>query len=229
MVLPAPAKVPRRERGSCGWRGSGNCRRCWRRRGLVAPRCPRRGGSAGPGRVCPAGLAGPAGPPGGGGRVGVAGRVSPSVEYVGWIHGGECTIGVPSAAIGREAVFAVRVVDSVWLTQVRWAELAAQTPDRPAGTGAARGVARGNARWAAAHRGGRRYRAGSPGPPARRRAGGRQRQAACGRSGSGWPARPVPRASAITVYNGQTCVVVRPASRGDLVEDPRESHRRLNR
>ncbi|RZS44356.1 ESAT-6 protein secretion system EspG family protein [Herbihabitans rhizosphaerae] len=64
----------------------------------------------------------------------------PTVEYYGWLHDGERTIGVLAAAIGNEAVLALRDGDTVWLNQLRGpsrlaSSLVAQTPDVPPGHG----------------------------------------------------------------------------------------------
>lgn len=57
-------------------------------------------------------------------------------EFYGWISVGGTAIGVLAAAIGGEAMLAVREGDSVWLSQVRRSVLAealvAQTPEVPA-------------------------------------------------------------------------------------------------
>ncbi len=65
----------------------------------------------------------------------------PGAEFYGWITIGEKTIGVLAAAIGREAILAVRDGDSVSLNQIRPENLpevlVAQTADVPPGRGEA--------------------------------------------------------------------------------------------
>jgi len=81
-----------------------------------------------------------------------------SVEFFGWIHDGEQTIGVLTAAIAREALLAIRDGDLVWLSQIRSSKLAevlvGQVPDLPAGRTRPMRVAR--AELAATTRDGRR-------------------------------------------------------------------------
>jgi hypothetical protein len=60
-----------------------------------------------------------------------------SVEFFGWIHDGTRTIGVLTAAIGREALLAIRDGNVVRLSQIRSSRLpemlVGQIPDLPAG------------------------------------------------------------------------------------------------
>ncbi|MGQ0838895.1 MAG: ESX secretion-associated protein EspG [Actinokineospora sp.] len=63
----------------------------------------------------------------------------PRVEFYGWIHDGARTAGVLAAAIGGEAVFAVRAGGTVWIGRAQPNRLAKtlvdQTPDVRAGRG----------------------------------------------------------------------------------------------
>ena len=65
----------------------------------------------------------------------------PGAEFYGWISHGEKTVGVLAAAIGREAILAVRDGDSVALSQIRPETLpealVAQTAEVPPGRGEA--------------------------------------------------------------------------------------------
>jgi hypothetical protein len=65
-------------------------------------------------------------------------------EFYGWVNQGDKTVGVLAAAIGREAVLAIRDGDSVSLTQIRPESLpealVAQTADVPPGRGEAFGL-----------------------------------------------------------------------------------------
>jgi hypothetical protein len=65
----------------------------------------------------------------------------PGAEFYGWIYRGDKTVGVLAAAIGREAILAVRDGDSVSLSQIRPEslpeELVAQTAEVPPGRGEA--------------------------------------------------------------------------------------------
>jgi hypothetical protein len=67
-------------------------------------------------------------------------------EFYGWISHGEATIGVLAAAIGGQALLAVRDRETVWLKPVGWPKLAdalvGQTADVPAARGRAVSVAR---------------------------------------------------------------------------------------
>lgn len=73
----------------------------------------------------------------------------PRVEFYGWFHEGDRTIGVLAGAIGREAVLAVSDDETVWLSKSHVDRLAdavvAQTPDVPAGRGEAVTVLRSEA------------------------------------------------------------------------------------
>jgi hypothetical protein len=61
----------------------------------------------------------------------------PGVEFFGWVHDGERTVGLLAAAIGRQALLAVRDGDLVRLSRIRSTELpeilVGQLPDVPAG------------------------------------------------------------------------------------------------
>jgi ESX secretion-associated protein EspG len=178
----------------------------------------------------------------------------PGVEFYGWINDGEKTVGVLAAAIGREAILAVRDGDSVSLRQIRPEsladELVGQTAEVRPGRGEAFSLLQSDA---LASVGGRRAtEAGVGSRPASAEVRLAQKIAELPTTGGGQlyvavrdgvgrrRATEQPLRYADTVHgrwlnhmtdagNGERRVLIAPASRRDLVIRLQELHRSLPR